>query len=92
MIRRRTTAGAQADVGAVGRSRRPRVTDTSATLAALRPWAAPGRLVNFLGDVSGPAEVAAAYPPAVRERLLALKAAVDPGDVSSFGYALSPRG
>jgi hypothetical protein len=59
--------------------------------AALRPWAAAGCLTNFLGDVTGPAEVAAAYPPAVRERLLALKAAVDPGDVFSFGYALPPR-
>ncbi|TFV53948.1 FAD-binding oxidoreductase [Geodermatophilus sp. DF01-2] len=61
-------------------------------LAALEPWAAPGCMVNFLGDVSGPDEVAAAYPPAVRERLLGLKAAVDPGGVFSFGHALSPRG
>ena len=60
-------------------------------LAALQPWAAPGALVNFLGDVSGPAEVAAAYPPAARERLLALKATVDPSGVFSSGYALSPR-
>ena len=48
-------------------------------------------MTNFLGDVAGPAEVAASYPPAVRERLLALKAAVDPGGVFSHGYALSPR-
>jgi FAD/FMN-containing dehydrogenase len=60
-------------------------------LTALRPWAAPGCMVNFLGDVSGPAEVAAAYPPAVAERLLALKQAVDPQGVFSFGYALDPR-
>lgn len=61
-------------------------------LAALEPWAASGGLTNFLGDFSGPAEVAAAYPPAVRERLLALKAAVDPGGVFSSGHALTPRG
>ncbi|MFW3169791.1 FAD-binding oxidoreductase [Geodermatophilus sp. CPCC 206100] len=60
-------------------------------LGALRPWAAPGCMVNFLGAVSGPAEVAAAYPPAVAERLLALKQAVDPQGVFSFGYALDPR-
>ncbi|NEK58948.1 FAD-binding oxidoreductase [Geodermatophilus sabuli] len=60
-------------------------------LAALAPWAAPGGLVNFLGDVSGPDEVAAAYPPAVRERLLALKQEVDPDGVFSFGYALPSR-
>ncbi|SNS99459.1 FAD/FMN-containing dehydrogenase [Geodermatophilus pulveris] len=61
-------------------------------LAALQPWAAPGSMTNFLGDVSEPAEVAASYPPAVRERLLALKDAVDPGGVFSSGHALSPRG
>ncbi|MGY1824179.1 FAD-binding oxidoreductase [Geodermatophilus sp. SYSU D00079] len=60
-------------------------------LAALAPWAAPGCMVNFLGDVAGPAEVAAAYPPAVAERLLALKQAVDPDGVFSTGYALDPR-
>ncbi|RFU21399.1 FAD-binding oxidoreductase [Geodermatophilus marinus] len=59
-------------------------------LAALAPWAAPGCMVNFLGEVSGPAEVAAAYPPAVAERLLAVKAAVDPTGVFSHGYALDP--
>ncbi|MGY1635358.1 FAD-binding oxidoreductase [Geodermatophilus sp. SYSU D00742] len=61
-------------------------------LAALRPWAAPGCMVNFLGDVAGPAEVAAAYPPAVAERLLALKQEVDPAGVFSSGHALDPRG
>ncbi|HEX2074933.1 MAG TPA: FAD-binding oxidoreductase [Geodermatophilus sp.] len=60
-------------------------------LGALRPWAAPGAMVNFLGDVSGPDEVAAAYPPEVAERLLAVKRAVDPDGVFSFGYALAPR-
>ncbi|MGY1808716.1 FAD-binding oxidoreductase [Blastococcus sp. SYSU D00669] len=57
-------------------------------LAALEPWKAPGCVVNFLGEVSGPAEVAAAYPADVAERLQAVKRAVDPDRVFSFGYAL----
>jgi hypothetical protein len=61
-------------------------------LAALAPWAAPGCLVNFLGDVSGASEVAAAYPPEVAERLLELKERFDPDRVFSFGYALADRG
>ncbi|MFP5372008.1 MAG: FAD-binding oxidoreductase [Actinomycetes bacterium] len=61
-------------------------------LDALRPWAAPGCLVNFLGDVSGAEEVAAAYPPATAERLLALKRVLDPAGTFSFGHALTPRG
>jgi hypothetical protein len=56
-------------------------------LAALQPWAASEKLVNFLGEVSGPDEVAAAYPPEVLARLRAVKAAVDPIDVFSFGHA-----
>jgi hypothetical protein len=61
-------------------------------LAALAPWAAPGALVNFLGDVSGPAEVLAAWDPEARERLLAVKRAVDPGDVFSGGHAFRASG
>ncbi len=61
-------------------------------LDALRPWAAPGCLVNFLGDVSGAEEVAAAYPPATAERLLGLKRVPDPAGTFSFGHALTPRG
>jgi hypothetical protein len=60
-------------------------------LAALAPWAAPVCLVNFLGEVSGPAEVAAAYPPGVAERLLEVKDQFDPDRVFSFGYALAER-
>ncbi|MGY1747081.1 FAD-binding oxidoreductase [Blastococcus sp. SYSU D00695] len=60
-------------------------------LAALRPWAAPGCLVNFLGDVRGPDEVLAAWAPADTERLLAVKRAVDPADVFSGGHALRER-
>ncbi|WP_409330075.1 FAD-binding oxidoreductase [Trujillonella humicola] len=60
-------------------------------LEALRPWAAPGCMVNFLGDVSGPEEVLAAYDPADAERLLAVKRAVDPDDVFSHGHALRAR-
>jgi hypothetical protein len=60
-------------------------------LAALAPWAAPGCLVNFVGDVAGPDEVLAAYPPAVAERLLEVKEQVDPDRVFSHGYALVER-
>ena len=56
-------------------------------LAALQPWAASEKLVNFLGEVSGPDDVAAAFPPEVLARLRAVKAAVDPTDVFSFGHA-----
>ena len=58
-------------------------------LAALRPWAAPGCMLNFLGDVSGPEEVLAAYDPADAKRLLAVMRAVDPADVFTAGHAIS---
>ncbi|MGY1702100.1 FAD-binding oxidoreductase [Geodermatophilus sp. SYSU D00766] len=61
-------------------------------LAALAPWTAPGGLVNFLGDVDGPAEVLAAWDAGSRERLLAVKRAVDPGDVFSGGHAVRASG
>jgi FAD/FMN-containing dehydrogenase len=57
-------------------------------LEALRPWAAQECPLNHLGEVSGPAEVAAVYPPAVLERLREIKAAVDPDRVFSFGWAI----
>src|SRR4051794_25885473 len=57
-------------------------------LKALEPWKAPGCVTNFLGDVEGPAEVAASYPAGVAERLLAIKQAVDPDRVFSFGWAI----
>jgi FAD/FMN-containing dehydrogenase len=56
-------------------------------LAALEPWKAPGCLLNQLGEVSGPDEVAAAYPAEVVDRLRAVKRAVDPAGVFSFGHA-----
>ena len=57
-------------------------------LAALTPWRAAGSLLNHLGDVAGPEEVAAAYPPAVVERLRAVKSAVDPTGLFPFGHAI----
>jgi hypothetical protein len=57
-------------------------------IAAMEPWRAPGCLVNFLGDVTGPEEVAAAYGPEARERLRELKRAVDPAGVFTFGHAI----
>jgi hypothetical protein len=57
-------------------------------LGAMQPWRAPGVLTNFLGDVSGPEEVAAAYGPGIIERLREVKAQVDPAGVFSFGHAI----
>jgi FAD/FMN-containing dehydrogenase len=57
-------------------------------LEALRPWASQECPLNHLGEVSGPAEVAAVYPPAVLERLREIKKAVDPNRIFSFGWAL----
>jgi hypothetical protein len=57
-------------------------------LAALRPWASPEMMINFLGDVSGPEEVAAAYPAASIDRLREVKRDVDPTGVFTFGHAI----
>ncbi len=59
-----------------------------ALLGALSPWAAQSCMVNFLGDVEGPADVRAAYPPEIAERLLEIKSAVDPERMFSFGHAI----
>jgi FAD/FMN-containing dehydrogenase len=56
-------------------------------LDALRPWASAECPLNHLGEAS-PEEVAAVYPPAVLDRLRAIKAAVDPDRVFSFGWAI----
>src|SRR5689334_237448 len=57
-------------------------------LQALAPWRAGESLINFLGDVSGPGEVLAAYPEESRERLVAVKRAVDPTGVFTYGHAI----
>jgi FAD/FMN-containing dehydrogenase len=57
-------------------------------LGAMAPWKAEGGLFNHLGDVSGPEEVARIYPPEVLQRLRAVKAAVDPDGMFSFGHAI----
>jgi hypothetical protein len=56
-------------------------------LSALMPWAAPGVLTNFLGDVTGPAEVLNSWPADSQRRLVEVKRAVDPAGVFSFGHA-----
>ena len=56
-------------------------------LGALAPWRSPESMINFLGDVAGPNEVAAAYPAATIDRLREIKRAVDPTGVFSFGHA-----
>jgi FAD/FMN-containing dehydrogenase len=55
-------------------------------LAALAPWRAEGGLLNHLGDVTGPDEVARVYPPAVIERLREVKQAVDPEGTFASGH------
>jgi FAD/FMN-containing dehydrogenase len=57
-------------------------------LQALAPWKSAGSLLNHLGDVTGPEEVAAAYGPGVADRLRAVKKAVDPEGLFTFGHAL----
>jgi FAD/FMN-containing dehydrogenase len=57
-------------------------------LKAMAEWKADESMINFLGDVSGPGEVLAAYPPATRERLVAVKRTVDPAGVFTFGHAI----
>jgi hypothetical protein len=57
-------------------------------LGALTPWRAEGSMVNFLGDVTGPEEVAAAYEPGAFERLRAVKQRIDPAGVFTFGHAI----
>jgi hypothetical protein len=44
-------------------------------------------LVNFLGDVTGPAEVLNAWPTDAQRRLVEVKRAVDPAGVFTFGHA-----
>lgn len=57
-------------------------------LGALAPWKTSVNMINFLGEVTGPEEVAAAYRPADFERLRDVKTAVDPAGVFSYGHAL----
>ena len=57
-------------------------------LGGLAPWKVDESMINFLGDVAGPGEVLAAYPPASRDRLREIKHGVDPTGVFPFGYAI----
>jgi len=59
---------------------RPRRAAWVADTVALLDQGAPGAYVNFLGD-EGPERVRAAYPGATWDRLAAVKAAYDPGNL-----------
>ena len=56
---------------------------------AMAPWSAGESYPNFIAEVD-PERLRAAYAPAVFERLRAIRAAWDPGDVFSAGHAI-PR-
>ena len=57
-------------------------------LEAMTPWSTGTSLLNWLGETSTPAEVARAWTPEVHRRLMAVKRAVDPGNLFRFGHAL----
>ena len=59
-------------------------------LDVMRPWAAPGRLMNFLGDAWSKDEVAACWPVETYERLCTIKKTVDPQNLFRHGHALEP--
>ena len=57
-------------------------------LGALTPWASPVNMINFLGDVSGPEEVARGLPAGdVPSACAEVKHGVDPAGIFSFGHA-----
>ena len=55
--------------------------------AGARPWSAGESYPNFIGQAD-PERLRAAYAPAVFERLRAIRAAWDPGDVFAAGHAI----
>jgi hypothetical protein len=59
-------------------------------LDALKPWAASGSLLNFLGDRTAKEQVAECWSPEVYERLMSIKRTVDPANLFRFGHALEP--
>jgi FAD/FMN-containing dehydrogenase len=59
-------------------------------LDVMRPWAAAGRLMNFLGDATSREEVAGAFDAGTYERLCRIKKTVDPQNLFRHGHALEP--
>lgn len=60
----------------------------AAVLDRLSRWTTGTALLNWLGSVTDPAEVARAWRPEVYGRLLAVKREVDPGNVFRHGHSL----
>jgi FAD/FMN-containing dehydrogenase len=56
---------------------------------AMAKWCTGGALLNFLGAVDGPDQVAKVWAPEVHERLLRIKAKVDPLDLFRSGHSLT---
>lgn len=61
-------------------------------LEAMSPWLTGTSQLNFLGDALTPEAVAMAWAPETHQRLLAVKAQVDPANVFCNGHALVARG
>ncbi|MEV0381181.1 FAD-binding oxidoreductase [Nonomuraea sp. NPDC050643] len=61
-------------------------------LARLRPWNTGGTNLNFAGvEDAGPERVRAAYTPADFDRLTALKARHDPGNMFRINFNIPPK-
>jgi FAD/FMN-containing dehydrogenase len=60
----------------------------TALVQRMAPWCTGTSLLNFLGDADSE-RVAAAWPPEIHRRLLAVKKRVDPDNMFRFGHALT---
>jgi hypothetical protein len=58
----------------------------------MSPWLTGTSQLNFLGDALTPEAVAMAWAPETHQRLLSVKAQVDPANLFCNGHALVARG